>query len=165
MIGIASIESDERTLCTVIVFPARSTKRFQYAQTPTSSPPPLPSSHLKCGGMGTPLLTQVFRRLLSHHTCSTLRYHQPASGRLSASGNGQKRSYKSRRKDRQNSEDKALSNWQQRTSIFPPNKLQEYERAPLVTANALRGRRERPRRVKMLTRDFIEGLRRCPLFR
>ena len=27
----------------------------------------------------------------------------------------------------------------------------------MVDANALRGRRERPRRVKMLIRDFIEG--------
>jgi hypothetical protein len=34
---------------------------------------------------------------------------------------------------------------------------EEYNKYPMVTANQLRGRRERPRRVKMLTRDFIEG--------
>lgn len=34
---------------------------------------------------------------------------------------------------------------------------EEYQKYPMVTANQLRGRRERPRRVKMLTRDFIEG--------
>lgn len=35
---------------------------------------------------------------------------------------------------------------------------EEYNKYPMVTADQLRGRRERPRRVKMLTRDFIEGI-------
>jgi hypothetical protein len=35
---------------------------------------------------------------------------------------------------------------------------EEYKKYPMVTADQLRGRRERPRRVKMLTRDFIEGI-------
>jgi hypothetical protein len=34
---------------------------------------------------------------------------------------------------------------------------EEYNKYPMVTADQLRGRRDRPRRVKMLTRDFIEG--------
>jgi hypothetical protein len=49
------------------------------------------------------------------------------------------------------------SNWQQRTDGFPPNMSEEYGKYPMVTAKDLRGRKERPRRVKMLTRDFIEG--------
>lgn len=50
------------------------------------------------------------------------------------------------------------SHWQQRTDLFPTDMSAEYEKYPMVTADLLRGRRERPRRVKMLTRDFIEGI-------
>jgi hypothetical protein len=50
------------------------------------------------------------------------------------------------------------SNWQQRTDVFPLDKSEEFNKYPMVTADQLRSRRERPRRVKMLTRDFIEGL-------
>ena len=38
--------------------------------------------------------------------------------------------------------------------------LQAY---PLVTAKELRHHRERPRQVKMLTREFIDGGEACPL--
>lgn len=112
--------------------------------------------------MEAPALGRIFRRLLSHQTCSTLRYHQPSSLRPAPTYHEQRRSYKGRR-DGHDPDDTAQSNWQQRTQILPPDKLEEYEKAPLVTAHLLRGRRERPRRVKMLTRDFIEGLHPYPL--
>ena len=51
------------------------------------------------------------------------------------------------------------SSWQQRLNSFPPDKIKDYEKAPMVTSGVLRSRRERPRNVKMLARDFIEGLR------
>ena len=56
------------------------------------------------------------------------------------------------------STDKNESHWQQRTDLFPLDMSEEYNKYPMVTADQLRGRRERPRRVKMLTRDFIEGV-------
>lgn len=48
------------------------------------------------------------------------------------------------------------SSWQQRTDHFPLDKVEDYKKYPMVTANQLRTRKERPRRVKMLMRDFIE---------
>ena len=41
--------------------------------------------------------------------------------------------------------------------MFPRDKANEFEKYPLVTAEMLSRRKERPRRVKMLMRDFIEG--------
>ncbi|KAL9103217.1 MAG: hypothetical protein Q9163_001704, partial [Psora crenata] len=105
--------------------------------------------------MDSSLLTQIFRRLLSHQTCSQLRFFPLATGRLAASSLG-RRHYRRSKDDAQDAEDRQTSNWQQRTEIFPPNKMEEYQKAPVVTADTLRSRRERPRRVKMLARDFIE---------
>ena len=52
------------------------------------------------------------------------------------------------------------SHWQMRTDVLPQDKSGEFAKYPMVTADQLRGRKERPRRVKMLMRDFIEGMRR-----
>jgi hypothetical protein len=53
---------------------------------------------------------------------------------------------------------KAQIVWQPRAKYLPEDKSEEYRRYPTVTSDMLRSRRERPRRVKMLMRDFIEGL-------
>ncbi|MCJ1451912.1 hypothetical protein MMC28_002252 [Mycoblastus sanguinarius] len=105
--------------------------------------------------MDSPLISQVFRRLLSHQTCSRLRYHTPITRHIPAKAPG-RRYYRSFNDDDDGEERSQTSDWQQRTDIFPPDKLKDYERYPMVTADMLRSRRERPRRVKMLARDFIE---------
>jgi hypothetical protein len=56
-------------------------------------------------------------------------------------------------------ETKRESRWTPRKNAFPQERAEEFERYPMVTADMLRSRRERPRRVKMLLRDFIEGQR------
>ena len=105
--------------------------------------------------MDSPLMNQVFKRLLSHQTCSRLHFH-PALSRSSPPDAPGRRCYRSSSEDVDDDRGQK-SSWQQRTDIFPPDKLREYERYPMVTADALRNRRERPKRVKMLARDFIDG--------
>lgn len=99
-------------------------------------------------------LSRVFRRLLSHQTCSKLRFHTPPPVRIS---HPPFRNYQtpSKVQSRKNGQDPDF--WQQRTDIMPPDKAEEFSKYPMVTADMLRSRRERPRKVKMFVRDFIEG--------
>lgn len=47
--------------------------------------------------------------------------------------------------------------WRQRLDAFPKDMTRELAEYPFVTAKELRTRVNRPKRVKMLTRDFIDG--------
>ncbi|OJD29254.1 uncharacterized protein BKCO1_8600010 [Diplodia corticola] len=100
--------------------------------------------------MDSPVVAQLFRQLFSHRASQCLRapavslarphrrglaYSRDGAGPVAA-GPG--------------------STWQQRTDILPLERSEEFNRYPMVTADSLRSRRERPRRVKMLMRDFIE---------
>ena len=131
-------------------------QRLQICAETINSSTPIFSNIGECDRsiMDSPLIAQVFRHLLSHQTCSRLRFHPPLSRRIPPNAPG-RRYYRSSNEDEV--EDRSTSNWQQRTDIFPPDKLREYERYPTVTSDILRSRRERPKRVKMLARDFIEG--------
>ncbi|CAF9910528.1 hypothetical protein IMSHALPRED_009225 [Imshaugia aleurites] len=104
--------------------------------------------------MDSPLASNIFRRLLSHQTCSTLRFYPPTSRKLLLDAPG-RRYYRNSKED-EDDDSRQTSDWQMRTDIFPPDKLRDYERYPMVTSDMLRSRRERPKRVKMLARDFIE---------
>ena len=105
--------------------------------------------------MDSPVITQVFRRLFSHQTCSRIRSYSSLPFRVANAP--YRKSYQTGGKSI-NDGDRQESHWQQRTDILPQDKSRDFERYPMVTASALRGRRERPKRVKMLARDFIEGI-------
>ncbi|TAQ84740.1 hypothetical protein B7494_g6932 [Chlorociboria aeruginascens] len=102
--------------------------------------------------MDSPIVTQLFRQLFRHQTCQSLPSHSTLPVRLQHVRRSQYRCVSDRRGKAASSE----LHWQQRMDKFPEDMTGEFSKYPMVTANDLRGRRERPRRVKMLTRDFIE---------
>ncbi len=113
--------------------------------------------------MESELLTRVFRRLFSHHVCSKLRTHAP--GRRPNLNASQRRWYKSPTEDDtiDDFDARRESDWKQRSEMFPPDKMKDYEKYPMVSFEQLKQRRERQKRVKMLTRDFIEGRFPCQI--
>ncbi|RKF61435.1 Protein arginine methyltransferase NDUFAF7-like protein, mitochondrial [Erysiphe neolycopersici] len=100
--------------------------------------------------MESSIITKFFRNFSSRKINQHLRHQR--SLRKTNGGHTEKRSISTTlyRQLKPNVE------WQQRTEIWPADKAEDFERYPIVTAQQLRGRRERPRRVKMLMRDFIE---------
>ncbi|KAL3422209.1 SAM-dependent methyltransferase [Phlyctema vagabunda] len=103
--------------------------------------------------MDSPIVARLFRQLFARRACQSL--HSPSSvpfrihhAQRRCMSDGKERGKKTTAAD-----DK---NWQQRSYIMPPDMSEEYSRYPLVTSEDLKWRKERPRRVRMLTRDFIE---------
>jgi len=115
------------------------------------------TSKCKHRSMDSPIISRLFRQLFTHRGCPSLRSHSALPFRIQRARHGQTRCVSSRRGDGGEVTSRNKSNWQQRTDIFPLDMSEEYQKYPMVTVDQLRGRRERPRRVKMLTRDFIEG--------
>ena len=101
--------------------------------------------------MDSPIVSQLFKQLFAHRPCASCAHHVASTRRLLSSTSS--RRVQPRRKEKSTIE----SSWQQRTDHFPLDKLEDYKKYPMVTADQLRTRKERPRRVKMLMRDFIEG--------
>jgi hypothetical protein len=134
-----------------------------------------PAGQPLVGTMDSPIVTQLFRQLFRHHpacqsrrnlaTLATalrdVRRQRLQAQQLRHAGlhqHHQHRSYVSRaRGGSGGNKPQAEANWQQRSDIFQHDMTDEFKKYPLVTAVDLRGRTERPRRVKMLMRDFIDG--------
>lgn len=103
--------------------------------------------------MASPVFAQVLRQLFAPSR-ACLRAPRPSS--LSQFKLAPRRYYG--RHGITESQDK----WQQRLDAFPADMSAQLKSYPMVTAKELRGRHHRPRRVKMLARDFIEGTKpRC----
>ncbi|CAK7208302.1 hypothetical protein SBRCBS47491_000046 [Sporothrix bragantina] len=122
--------------------------------------------------MDSPLVSRLFRQLFRHPACQPRRnfvclassLQQARSSRPSrqqlhslkhAHASTQIRCYAAPRGGGRLTRSNE-SDWQQRTDMYPEDMSAEYAEYSMVTALELRQRRERPRRVKMLMRDFIE---------
>ena len=119
--------------------------------------------------MDTPLLSTIFRQLF-RHSAGCQKRTIPASTALiaktrdptsSRSGNY---GYPAERKGGQNRQLHSRARgtlgkreWQPRSSKASQDMSEEFKRYPLVTADMLSRKRERPKRVKMLVRDFIDS--------
>lgn len=121
--------------------------------------------------MDSPIVTQLFRQLFRHghpacharrnltNLTSALHHHHHRRRRHQQlhSQLRQVRALSSGRERGAISQSEKERGWQQRNSVWPKDRSDELARYPTVTAKQLRSHRERPRRVKMLMRDFIEG--------
>lgn len=99
--------------------------------------------------MDSPVLNHWFRQLFRHPACQSLRRHPSSS--LSRP---QSRSFFTRFQITRRQDDGTL--WTKRGD-YVKDFDKEYWSFPTVTAKELRNRRERPRQVKLLTREFIDG--------
>lgn len=105
--------------------------------------------------MDSPTVTWLFKQLFRHPACQSRRNFVQLATTIQDVRRLQGRAFSSRRGGKATPSNE--SNWQQRTDLFPVDMSEEYRKYPMVTAMDLRGRKERPKRVKMLMRDFIEG--------
>src|SRR6516162_7048765 len=102
--------------------------------------------------MDSPLINCIFRRLLSHETCSKVRHATPIPPRPQLVARNPYRTFlgitKSAKGRYSNTErDQAL--WRQRIELEQDDKREEFKESSFVTADQLRGSKKRPRRVKM----------------
>lgn len=114
--------------------------------------------------MDSPIVAQLFRQLFRHRPRGCLGYNaqlrSSTSRCLRQTSRQTVRAYATRP-----SIDRGMktneSRWQQRTNILPDDRRSEFAEYPYISIDELKLRTERPRRVKMLLRDFIDGMRMC----
>ena len=114
---------------------------------------PCPSySALTVRAMDTPVFNYIFRQLYApSRRCLRSRSFPPLK---KPSREQQCRTYALRRSQ---DDGQGGSRWQQRIDAFPKDMSKQLREYPKLTASDLRHRTQRPRRVRMLARDFIEG--------
>ncbi|KAK0259067.1 hypothetical protein LTS09_006356 [Friedmanniomyces endolithicus] len=106
--------------------------------------------------MDSPAINSLFKRLATYHFCHHVRPVLSASHTRCKTTRANPQRYARSRPQEKAVKTTVESSWQQRTDHFPLDKAEDFKRYPTVTSDALRSRKERPRRVKMLMRDFIE---------
>lgn len=127
--------------------------------------------------MDSPIVTQLFRQLFRHpHPACLARRHLTTPRRPRQSQLRTLSSTSSRAKDADNDDNGLIARmapsqtrtrgavsqaekergWQQRNAALPADRTADFHHFPTVTANDLRAYHDRPRRVKMLMRDFVE---------
>jgi hypothetical protein len=112
--------------------------------------------------MDSPIVAQLFRQLFHHRPpgCKGIRNLPRIRNGLRTTaivGHSQSRFYVAGRPSSDRGMKKNESRWQQRTNILPQDRSAEFAEYPYISAAELKERTERPRKVKMLLRDFIDG--------
>jgi len=105
--------------------------------------------------MDCPLVNQIFRQLFSTPArgCLRSRQQQHAQYTFRRTLREQRRHYALRKTD---ADGQGGSSWQQRLDHFPRDVSKQLREYPRVTAKELKHRSQRPMRVKMATREFID---------
>lgn len=82
-----------------------------------------------------------------------MKHHAQSRSAVQRIAHGQRRHYALRKTD---ADGQGGSSWQQRLDHFPKDVSRQIREFPRVTARELRHREQRPRRVKMYAREFID---------
>lgn len=106
-------------------------------------------------GMDTPLATSLFRQLFRHRPRVRNARLLPRNPVVPRRQQQQCRTIFSERDDAKVAA--AAGEWQPKSPFLQIDMTEEFRRYPMVTAEQLSKRKERPRRVKMLVRDYIDG--------
>lgn len=130
-----------------------------FLSSPSAFPPHSPSTF-----MDSPVLSQLFRQLFRHPPCRSLKTPSPLSThraeclRQSGHSRQQCRPFLSRRTAAKRKKGDSELHWVRRND-YPHDIGKALMTYPVVTAKDLRRRKERPRKVQMLTREFIDGMK------
>lgn len=121
--------------------------------------------------MDSQLMAHIFRQLFRHRSrgcLHNLRHHTGGGASSCTSVSNSSSHAQAANQRRQSStirnrasRDRGMksneSRWQQRTTLFPQDRTAEFNEYPELSSRDLKARTERPRKCKMLLRDFVDG--------